>query len=159
VSSDRYEETVVELAKFTATLAQVSHEKNIDQHNATGRWLLASLFALNGGAILASINSSIIDKSTVLWSAPVFFVGILLAFVMAIMTQRSDRGMIAALSVWGLYWTQVASTKTRDDEQEKKIQRDIDVADRIGRKGRISGLISMFCFTVGCLITGLNLYR
>ena len=54
--------------------------------------------------------------------------------------------MIAATSVWGLYWTQVSCTGKRDETQEREIKAKIEVAERFGRKGRLSGLLLYVVF-------------
>lgn len=150
--TEQEKHALIECAKYSAELAKVSHQKSIDEHNAAFRWLLASLFALNGGAIVAIINSSNAPKSLVHWPASLFFAGILAAFWMAIMAQNSDRRMIAAMAMWGAYWTEVSVTCEINPDRESEISRLVALGERFGRRGRQSGIISMALFGMGCIL-------
>ena len=142
------------LAQYEANSAKDVRLKTIDEHNAAFRWLVGSLFALNGGAAIALFSKREITGSVLIYAESAFLVGIVLCFVTAILGQLSDRRMIIKSHEWGLYWTTVSVTNERVEHQEEGIRAGILEAEQIGRRGRLAGIFSMGCFLVGCIFAG-----
>jgi len=145
------EEAVSRLAAFEAAAAVESRAKLIDEHTAAFRWMIASLFALNGGAILTIFGTERIGVQPILPALWVFFAGIIATFVAVLFAQLSDRSMIAQMHSWGLYWTTVGSTKARDESHEESIKLGIRKAERLGRWGRVQAIFAMVFFVLGVL--------
>jgi hypothetical protein len=147
------------LAEYEAAAAAEIRSKSMDEHNAAFRWLIASLFALNGGAILALLGSDHLTGAAILRSAPSFFLGVILTFAMVMLAQLSDRKMIQHIHSWGLYWSTVTASLLRDENQENQIKSAIEMAELTGRKARVCGLLSMACFVVGCILATTGLIK
>ena len=144
-------ESVKRLAEFEVSAAVESRGKLIDEHHSAFRWVVASLFALNGGAILSILNKDELGIITILPAFWVFFAGILSTFFTVILAQISDRMMIARLHQWGLYWTSVGSTGVRDEAREVSIEDGISKAESWGQKARIFAAFAMIWFVFGVL--------
>ena len=147
------------LSLYEAKSAADVRLKTIDEHNSAFRWLLGSLFALNGGAAIALIGNQKISNSAILQAEVAFLAGILMCFTMAILGQLSDRGMIVKSHEWGLYWTTVSVTLQRNADQEAEITAAIVKAEMTGRKARLAGVAAMLCFVVGCILVGISFVR
>ena len=139
------------LAAFEVTAAEESRAKLIDEHSAAFRWMIASLFALNGGAVLTIFGSENLGVQPTLPAFWVFFAGIVATFIAVLFGQLSDRGMIAQMHKWGLYWTTVGSFNERDETQENSIKQHIQNAERWGRWARIQAIFAMIFFVLGVL--------
>jgi len=139
------------LAVFEASSAEQTKGKLIDDHSAAFRWMIASLFALNGGAILAIFGKGDIIDQPNFASFWIFFGGVVNTFLAAFFGQLSDRAMIAEMHRWGLYWTNVGSIDERDEVNEAAIKQSINRAERSGRVGRIHTIFAMIFFVFGVL--------
>ena len=142
------------MADFESRVAFDSRSKAIDEHNAAFRWLLASLFALNGGAAIALFGKDKLFGAIFVEAAGVFLIGVICCFLMAILGQISDRKMIAMLHAWGLYWIGVSASGVRLEGEELRIRAGIEVAEQAGRNARVAGIFSMSSFVAGCLLIG-----
>jgi hypothetical protein len=148
---DRRLDAMRRLAAFEVTAAEESRAKLIDEHSAAFRWMIASLFALNGGAILTIFGTERLGVQPVLPAFWVFFAGVVATFLAVLFGQLSDRAMIAQMHKWGLYWTTVASLDERDESQENSIKQYIENAERWGRWARIQAIFAMIFFVLGVL--------
>jgi hypothetical protein len=146
-------DAVRNLARFEASAAVESRSKLIDEHNAAFRWIVASLFALNGGAILSIFGKGGIGINSSLAAFWVFLAGIIAIFLTVIFAQISDRLMIAQLHRWGLYWTTVCITGARDENDEKQIKGEIANAESYGLTSRRFAFVAMLLFILGVLTT------
>lgn len=145
------QQIVKRLAAFEITASIESRSKMIDEHGSAFRWMVASLFALNGGSILSIFGSDGFGAPYLFLSFWVFFAGIIFTFATVIMAQISDRKMIAQLHSWGLYWTRVSCTGVTDLQHEKEIKDKISDAENFGRQARVLGFFAMMAFVVGVL--------
>ena len=141
------------LADFEAKSAVESRSKLIDEHHSAFRWIIASLFALNGGAIFAIFGRGNFGLDPIFLAFWFFFAGIMSVFLSVIFSQISDRLMISQVHRWGLYWTTVSATGTRDVENESDIRQGIQRAESWGRKARLFALFAMAWFVIGVLGT------
>jgi len=144
-------DAICKLAEFEASAAVESRAKLIDEHNAAFRWMIASLFALNGGAILSLFGSGNNGLQATLPAFWIFFLGIISTFLAVLFAQLSDRSMIARMHSWGLYWATVGVLAERDEEQEISIKAGIKQAERLGRWGRVQAVFAMLFFVLGIL--------
>jgi hypothetical protein len=151
VDANMKADAVRKLAEFEASAAVESRAKLIDEHNAAFRWMIASLFALNGGAILSLFGSGNIGLQATLPAFWIFFGGIIATFVAVLFAQLSDRSMIARMHSWGLYWSTVGVLVERDEEQENSIKASIKQAERLGRWSRVQAIFAMVFFVLGVL--------
>ena len=139
------------LAKFEIRSAEQARSRLQEQNNATTRWLVASLFTINAGPILAIFSSDNFEYINLRIPISIYFLGILCSFGMGVFLQISDRMMITAMHSWGQYWTTFVDISQSDETEEARIKGEIDNAETVGRRGRKFGLNSMFCFTVASL--------
>ena len=144
------------LADFEAAAAVESRSKLIDEHHSAFRWIIASLFALNGGAILTIFGKEELGIGSTFLAFWVFFGGIVATFLTVITAQISDRLMIARMHGWGLYWTVVRVTGVRDEEQESQIKAGISSAERWGRFARLLAVFAMIWFVFGVLTAAVS---
>ena len=136
------------LAEFEIRSAELTRQRLQEQHDAGSRWLIASLFAINGGAIVAILSSEKFDHIELILPLTGYLIGLIASFVMAVALQISDRKMVAAMHGWGQVWTLFLVKCELDQEQELKAKEKITDAEKIGRFGRMTGLISMSLFSV-----------
>lgn len=141
--------TVQSLAEFETASAIESRSKLIDEHNAAFRWMVASLFALNGGAIFSMLSGDRFGLAPATPAFWMFFGGIVSTFMTVILAQISDRLMIAQMHQWGLYWTMVRDTGTRDPQTEIEIKERIKRAEVLGRRSRYLAIFAMIWFMTG----------
>ncbi len=141
------------LADFEASAAVESRSKLIDEHHSAFRWIIASLFALNGGAILSIFGKGELGVDPTFPAFWVFFGGIIATFITVITAQISDRLMIARMHGWGLYWKTVGVMGERDEERESQIRQGIATAERWGRFARLMAVFAMIWFVFGMLTT------
>lgn len=139
------------LAEFEATSAVESRAKLIDEHNSAFRWMVASLFALNGGAILSLFGNERFGLDATYPAFWTFFGGIVSTFLTVIVAQISDRLMIARMHEWGLYWSQVKITGARVVEAEEDIKSGIARAENWGRRSRQLAIFAMVWFVLGVI--------
>ena len=144
------------LADFEAEAAVESRSKLIDQHHSAFRWIIASLFALNGGAILSIFGKGELGIGSTYLAFWVFFGGIVATFLTVVTAQISDRLMIARMHGWGLYWKVVGVTGIRDEEQESQIKAGISSAEKWGRFARLLALFAMIWFVLGVLTAAVS---
>ena len=144
-------EAVRSLAEFEASSAVESRSKLIDEHHSAFRWMVASLFALNGGAILSIFGRDEFGLEPIFPALWIFFGGIVSTFLTVIVAQMSDRLMIARMHQWGLYWTTVRATGNRDVENEGQIRQGIVAAEKWGRRSRYLAIFAMVWFILGVL--------
>ena len=146
-------EGIRRLAAFEASAASESRSKFIDDHSAAFRWMIASLFALNGGAILTIFGAERLSLQATFPAFWVFFAGIVSTFLAVFLCQLSDRAMIARVHNWGLYWTTVEVSGERDEAREAEIKVGIASAEKLGRWGRLNATFGMLFFIMGVLTT------
>lgn len=146
-----------QLAKFEVASATESRLKLIEEHGAAFRWLVASLFAVNGAGILALISNEGIDPSSVRAALFLFFLGLVAAFGTAFVAQQSDRKMISQIHRWGLHWAVVEVTCALDPTGEAEIKEGIAAAEATGRKARLIGWLSMVAFFSGAIVAAVTI--
>ena len=144
------------LADFEAAAAVESRSKLIDEHHSAFRWIIASLFALNGGAILSIFGKMGFGADPTFLAFWVFFGGIISTFLTVVTAQISDRLMIARMHGWGLYWKIVGATGVRNEEQESEIKAGISMAEKWGRFARLLAVFSMIWFVLGVVTVAVS---
>jgi hypothetical protein len=148
---DRGDDLIREIARYEVQAATEARSKLTDEHSAAFRWMIASLFALNGGAILAIMGSDRFGLNPNLPAFWVFFAGIVATFLAVIFSQVSDRGMIAHKHSWGLYWITVEFAGERDEALETKLKASEKLARRMAFAGRLQAIFAMLFFVLGAI--------
>jgi hypothetical protein len=119
-----------------------------DQAAATARWLLASLLALNGGAIIAGLSSDKMEGPTLATASAVWLLGIFLALAGGFFSMKGAASMIVAATK--MYAGSVAGL------QAGKMPR-MDFEGEYARVGRLSKIgfwvqgLSALAFFTGAL--------
>lgn len=139
------------LAEFELAAATELRSKLIDEQGSSFRWIVASLFALNGGAILALVGKGEFELTANLSAFWTFFAGIISTFLSVILAQISDRLKIEILFRSGQFWTKVAVAGVGDDVEENAIKKVLARADRLGHRSRLIALFAMGFFALGVL--------
>ena len=136
------------LAEFEVRSAEQARQRLQEQHDSAGRWLLASLFSINAGAIVALIGADRFKDINLVWPLVSYFVGVLFSFAMAVAIQLSDRKMVVAVHSWGQVWTTFVTTGELVKASEEDAKAKIMEAEMVGRRGRVFGLFSMVSWIV-----------
>jgi len=145
------EDITREIAGYETQVAIEARSKLKDEYSAAFRWMVASLFALNGGAILSIISSDSFGLHPNLSAFWVFFGGIVTTFLAVIFSQWSDRVMMAHKHRWGRYWITVSVAGERDEGVEAELKASERVADRVALAGRWQAVLAMLFFVSGVL--------
>lgn len=136
------------LAEYEIRSAEQARTRLQEQHDAGARWLLASLFAINAGAVVALIGADRISDSAAIGPVSVYLLGVIFSFAMGTAVQISDRRMVTAVHGWGQYWSTFVEVGDLGDGAEEAARAKIDAAEKIGRLGRKFGLLSMLSWIV-----------
>ena len=136
------------LAQFEVRSAEQARQRLMEQHDSGARWLLASLFSINAGAIVALAGADRFKDINLIWPLAFYFLGVLFSFAMAVAIQLSDRKMVSAVHSWGLVWTTFVTTGEIVEANEEAAKTKIKEAENIGRRGRVFGLFSMLSWVV-----------
>jgi len=151
MTPEKQQDLVRKSAEYQAALATESHLRLIDEHKAAFRWIVASLFALNGGAILSILSRSGTSLVYAMPSFGAFFAGIVTTFVCVVFAQISDKMMIGQMHRSGLYWTSVSVIGERDPESETQISRGVKSSELVGKFSRFLAIFAMIFFLLGAL--------
>jgi len=145
--SESYDLTMVAGQQISA----IEHYKLkvIDEHSASYRWLLASLFILNSGGLAAHLNSSFSKYQTL--SALSFYIGVTFALIAAVLGQRFGRVFTKELEKFVFFWLQVKSSGDLNEKDYEERNKAMEKASKSGRWLSISGLMSFVGFSLGIL--------
>ena len=122
---------------------------SFEQHTHSFRWLTASLLAINGGAAIAILNSTILSPFSLVTSGACFTGGILSALMVGVLAQRSIMASLIPIQTQIGYWIGVVSDGTRDEVKEQSFINDTAHAVRSAKIGQVAGWISAVLFVSG----------
>lgn len=118
--------------------------------SASARWLSASLFALNGGAILGLLQIDGYSKEIFEEASLAYLAGIILCFGMVIIWQYGDQKAATLLYERGNRLIQQLDPKApfaiRDVPEEGALR----VISRLNKTSQLMGVLSLCAFLVGC---------
>lgn len=126
-----------------------------DESAAMGRWILASLLALNGAGSLAVLNA--IDKLTnPFWPAFFFVAGMLLALLSGTLAQYLSILSITPVNEAAGYWLSVLDDGILVDELHNKLVEKGNRIERLGRLAAVPGWLSSLLFIAGAIALAFN---
>lgn len=128
----------------------------LEEHSAAFRWLLASLLAVNGGAVLFSKEAIASGDTHALTSGGIFLLGIVAALMAGWLSQRANRGLIEPLAKVTTFWFQVLEADEFDEAEFNKLTNVMEDAMKAGRPTQICGWISALAFVIGAVVLGLG---
>lgn len=118
-----------------------------------GRWLFASLLAINAGAAVAVLSMDAQDRLQT-WACLFFVIGIVLAMLAGQLTGWLAAAALRPLSRSIAYWSGVALHGRRFGAMEQDY---VDAAASLVRKivwVRAAGYASLLSFIIGCALVG-----
>jgi hypothetical protein len=125
-----------------------------DEFNHSFRWLMASLLAINGGALLAMLDHSSLGLSHRVSSGCAFVFGIIMALLVAVFGQHSTIRSLPSLQKMIGYWMTVAVDGLRDEKIENDLDNELKASVKLGLGSRVSGWLSAIAFLIGIGISG-----
>jgi drug/metabolite transporter (DMT)-like permease len=154
-SADDNPELMRSVARHLIATFSEGHKVAMTEIGAVGRWLMASLLAINGGAALAVFNAD--DRLYSAGADSVFFVaGIFAALVSGVLNQKATiQASIAANK--GVGHAIVVEHDGQTNEASDTFMREIEPAmEKASRLSPIAGWVSAILFAAGSLITGID---
>ncbi|KQS03105.1 hypothetical protein ASG11_01515 [Sphingomonas sp. Leaf357] len=155
VPEDLTAATMRALAQMTRDALMETQKALLEEHSAIGRWLSASLLAVNGAGALAIFNA--IDRLEYPKTAGLFFVaGAFCALLVGVFNQRANRlggvfiGEALARS------TVVSVTGDYNEEHAEFADTMPDKVAALGRAGPLAGWASAILFGLGALAVGVG---
>ena len=142
------------IAALELSTALGARNRLIEEHAASFRWLIASLFAANGGALLALGGSEDVPAYAKLWACGWFTVGVFFALLTAWMNQKVIRKTLEPLSNLIAFWGAVAHGMEFDLNEHAKI---LDEAKTVTKRGwpvQVSGWAAALMFLFGMAVAG-----
>ena len=156
--------------KSPAAFARAAGQRALDQEVLLTRWIMASLLAVNGGAILAMAQSGLLH-GTPAYTAGLFVIGIVVAIVAALVAAEDHSKFAVAMADFEVFSElmeayHAASKDGEPDEIDKGLvllDRQIKQAEkslkRVDRK--IDSTKLMYCsltfFVLGAIAVGYQL--
>lgn len=140
-----------ELANIRQARAQIT-----SQEADFAKWMVASLLALNAGAILATWSS---DQIAPAWRAAagmIYVIGIMTALSVSHFLYLANRGILEAMKEWEGYWLFVAETGEHEHATRSAI--DARFKDAFAKTSRtpLAGAVSAGSFLIGCVVAAIG---
>jgi len=155
------EESDFKFVKLAAVevVRQLSESRQLllEQHSHSFKWLTASLLAINGGAALAVLSNESIESEAKVIAGAFFSIGIFLALLIGVLSQRANQLALVPLNNAMGYWLAVAQDGERFEELEEEHQRQFKPVQRLSLASQILGWLSACLFCAGIVTTGLGL--
>ncbi len=150
-------DVVRRLAAFELERTSDSRRALIEEHSAAFRWLIASLLAVNGGAVLSTKELIINGNDTALFAAGSFVMGVLSALLAGWLSQKANRSLLKPLAESSSFWIEVIETGDLNERRLSKILEDTEIAVRSAWPTQLSGWLSAFGFLIGMVLFGVAL--
>jgi hypothetical protein len=140
------------LAAYMAESASDGRRRLLEEHSAAYRWLMASLLALNAGALLFLKDANAQHAIAKLAAAVAFYVGIGCALAIAKLGQKAAQAAIEPMSKMSTFWTYVAQTGELDQGTLDGLNSEMNATTRKARLAPVAGWLSFLAFTIGVFI-------
>ncbi|MCP3729236.1 hypothetical protein M9978_02245 [Sphingomonas sp. MG17] len=145
-----------QLAAHYADRTQVNAANIIDQLAKTSGWLTATLLAVNGGGIAATLK--VLEKSTAaapsLW---LFGAGLLWAMLNAFSIQWMASRMVRPMEHLAFLWRKASIEGVVVEADHAALEQALLKVARLSWVPPTLGWISAFCFVIGGLLLGWRL--
>jgi len=148
------EQNIRSLAELELSTALSARNRLIEEPAASFRWLIASLFAANGGALIALVGSDQISDYAKLWACCWFTVGIVFSLLTAWANQRAIQQTLPPLSNLVAFWGAVAHGMELDLDEHKRILADAAVTAKRAWPVQLFGWVAASLFIIGMIAAG-----
>ena len=157
--SDGPDEVAVrKIAEMEVVTMTDAKNRLLNEHAASFRWLLASLFAANGGALVALGGNESLTVDGKLWAGALFTLGVLSSLITAWTNQRSARAIIEPVSSLIALWTCVAAGMPFEEEKHRDLLAEVDKGSRSSRPTQVFGWGSALLFLAGMVVAGVAMH-
>jgi hypothetical protein len=150
-------EDVRSIARFELSTILDARNRLMDEHAASFRWLTASLFAANGGALVALVGSEIVPPYAKLWAGFWFAGGVLFSLLTAWFNQRLVQKMIQPMVNLISFWGCVAHGMEFDDEKHGELITAVRSSTQRSWPVQASGWAAALVFVAGMTAAGTGL--
>ena len=148
------DEDVRSIARFELSTISEARNRLIDEHAASFRWLIASLFAANGGALIALGSSEEIPPYAKFWACGWFTLGILFSLLTAWFNQKIIQRAIEPMSALIAFWGCVAHGLEFDAGKHNELIEKVQNSLKHTWPVRFSGWCALAMFLVGMVAAG-----
>ncbi len=146
------DETDREIVKSLQEFMRPVIFQTAEQTHAMARWLLASLLAVNGGAIIAALNSAEIGGAAERWAIASWLTGIVLALGSGIVAMFNGQRAIEIGSQMLARATNILHTGEWQDLRFGTAQNEVK---RRGRAAIGIGILSKIAFIGGAILAAI----
>jgi hypothetical protein len=148
------DEDVRSIARFEISTGLDARNRLMDEHAAAFRWLTASLFAANGGALIALVGSEDVPAYARMWAGLWFTTGICFSLLAAWFNQRVIQKLIDPLTRMIAFWGGVAHGMEVDQESHANLIAALKESTKRSWPVQVCGWIAVAVFLFGMLAAG-----
>lgn len=131
-----------------------ARDRVIDDTLSMGKWLLASLLAVNGGAALAVLSSTHLSQPLI--PSAFFAAGVAMALLNGVVSQSVSLTQISKFAPIIGYWLSVAQDGERLDDLEETHRQIGQRMIVVSRLAAVPGWLSGIAFVGGAISAGLQ---
>jgi hypothetical protein len=129
----------------------------LDEHAASFRWLVASLFAANGGGLVAIATADKLSDYGMVWSCFWFGLGILSSLLCGWFNQRMVNWTLPPVNALIAFWARVAHGMPFDGNENQRLLDAITKSTKRGWLTQASGWLAAVTFILGMIAAGTNI--
>ena len=146
------------IARFEVSTMLDARNRLMDEHAASFRWLTASLFAANGGALVALVGGDSVPVYAKLWAGIWFMLGILFSLLTAWFNQRLVQRMIDPIAQLIAFWGCVAHGMEFEEEKHAALIEAVQNSTKRAWPTQTCGWIAVVVFVFGMVAAGTGLW-
>jgi hypothetical protein len=144
-------------AELEVERQSASIDRMLDQHVADFKWLTASLLLLNSGGSAAILNSAAISNQGKLISASLYLVGIALALLIGVASQKFSIKTLSPTIGYRAFWIAISQGEVFDPETEREAIEKIQATAKRAWIVPALGWLSASAFLAGSICAAMHL--
>ena len=144
-------------AELEVERQSASIDRMLDQHVADFKWLTASLLLLNSGGSAAILNSASISNHGKLISASLYLVGIALALLIGVASQKFAIKTLSPTIGYRAFWIAISQGEIFDPDAERRAIEKIQATAKRAWIVPALGWLSAVAFLAGSICAAVNL--
>lgn len=148
------EEDVRSIARLELSTTSEARNRLMDEHAASFRWLIASLFAANGGALITLGASEEIPPYARIWACGWFTLGTLFSLLTAWFNQKLIQRALDPLAALIAFWGCIAHGLDFDEEKHTNLIGDLQRSLKRSWPVQASGWLAVAMFLFGMIAVG-----
>jgi hypothetical protein len=121
------------------------------QHTDAFKWMNGSLFAINGGGVIATLNSESIEINSRIWAGSFFIAGLLIMILVGVVSQNYIDRILPHKQNSIKYWRSVSVDGKREAILEEKLQCDTEKVEKGRCLTAALGWVSAIFFLCGAI--------